>query len=139
MDEQAKQNLYLTFKNVVDSIIEDKKKNPKNIKHLNKFEAKINLALQMEKDYYYWMNLKAKDGNFFLERGKIEDDYDLTLFMTPEDMLYFCNGEYSTLHLIRKKNMFGYRKLRIKKGTTGHNLAILLKLPTILQLDKIKY
>ena len=50
MDEQAKQNLYLTFKSVIDSIIEDKKKNPKNIKHLNKFEAKINLALQIEKD-----------------------------------------------------------------------------------------
>jgi len=129
--------LYQTFTSVLNSIIEDKKKNPKNLKTLNKFEARINLALQIEKDYYYWMNLKAKDGNFNLERGKIEGEYDLTLLMTPEDMLFFCSGEYSTLHMIRKKNRFGYKKLRIKKGTTGHNLGILLKLPNILQLDKI--
>ena len=129
--------MYQTFTSVLNSIIEDKKKNPKNLKTLNKFEAKINIALQIEKDYYYWMNLKAKDGNFNLERGKIEGEHDLTLFITPEDMLLFFNGEYSTLHMIRKKNRFGYKKLRIKKGTTGHNLGILLKLPNILQLDKI--
>lgn len=136
MDEQEKQNLYLTFKGVLNSIIEDKKKDSKNSKELNKFEAKINLGFQIEKDYYYWMNLKAKNGNFNLERGKIEGDFDLTMLTTPEDLLFFCNSEYSVLHMIRKMNKFGYKKLRIKKGTTGHNLNVLLKLPAILQLDK---
>ncbi|MFX0141124.1 MAG: hypothetical protein ACFFDN_46225 [Candidatus Hodarchaeota archaeon] len=139
MDEESKENLYQTFNGVIQSIIEDKKKDPKNLKDINKFEAKINFGLQIEKDYYYWMNLIAKDGEFNLSRGKIDGEHDLTLFATPEDLLFYCNGEYSTLNMIRKENKFGYKKLRIKKGTTGHNLSLLLKLPTVLQIDKIEY
>ena len=139
MDEQAKQNLYQTFNDVINSIIEDKKKDPKKLKNINKFNARINLGLQIEKDYYFWMNLIAKDGNVVLSRGKIEGEHDLTLFATPEDLLFFCNGENSTLSMIRKMNRFGYKKLRIKKGTTGHNLSKLLKIPSIIQLDKIKH
>lgn len=139
MDEQAKQNLYQTFNGVINSIIEDKRKDPKKLKDINKFDARINLGLQIEKDYYFWMNLIAKDGNVVLSRGKIEGEHDLTLFATPEDLLFFCNGENSTLTMIRKMNRFGYKKLRIKKGTTGHNLRKLLKIPSILQLDKVKH
>ena len=84
------------------------------------------------------MNLVAKDGRVRLSRGKIEGEHDLTLLADPEDLLFFCNGEYSTLSMVRKMNRFGYKKLRIKRGTTGHNLSMLLKLPTILQIDKIK-
>ena len=137
MDEQSKQNLFTTFSGVINSIIEDKKKDPKKLKEIKKFDAKINLGLQIEKDYYFWMNITARDGNVRLSRGKIEGDHDLTLLADPEDLLFFCNGEYSTLTMIRKLNKYGYKKLRIKKGTTGHNLSILLKLPTILQLDKL--
>jgi len=90
----------------------------------------------MEKDYYFWLNLVANDGKFTLTRGKIEGDHDLSLLVAPEDLLFFCNGEYSTLTMIRKENQFGYKKLRIKKGTSGHNLKLLLKLPAVLQLEK---
>jgi len=138
MDEQSRQNLYQTFQNVIQSIIEEKKKDPKKLKEISKFEAKINFGLQIEKDFYFWMNLIAKDGRVRLSRGKIEGEHDLTLLADPEDLLFFCNGEYSTLSMVRKMNRFGYKKLRIKKGTTGHNLSMLLKLPTILQIDKLK-
>ena len=67
------------------------------------------------------------------------DDYDLELRLTPEDAMFYHNGEFSTLHMITKKNMFGFKKLRIEKGSTGkRNVGILLKIPKVLVLDKIK-
>ena len=54
----------------------------------------------------------------------------------PEDLMFFCNGENSTLHMVLKKNRFGYKKLRFSKGSSGkRNLGILLKLSKILVLD----
>jgi hypothetical protein len=50
-------------------------------------------------------------------------------------MMFFSNGENSTLHMMMKKNRFGERKLRFKKGTTGLNLGKLLKLSSLLVLD----
>ena len=139
MDEQSRQNLFTTFSGVINSIVEDKRKDPKKLKEIKNFEAKINLGLQIEKDFYFWMNIVSKDGRVRLSRGKIDGEHDLTLLADPEDLLFFCNGEYSTLSMIRKMNKYGYKKLRVKKGTTGHNLSILLKLPTILQIDKVKH
>ncbi len=136
MDENQKQNLFLTFKGVLDSIILDKKKKPKNLKTLNSFEAKINLCLHVHEDEYFWMNLVAKDGNFELSRGKFEGEHDLSLIVTPEDMLYYSNREYSTLHMVTKKNQYGNKKLKIQAGTTGHNVGLLLKLPKVFVLDK---
>lgn len=138
MDEVEKQNLFTTFKGVIKGIIEDKKKNPKNLKNLESFKGRINLGLQIEKDYIFWVNLVAENGEYDLARNRL-DNYDLEIIAAPEDMMYFSNGEYSTLHMMLKKNRFGNRKLKYDKGSTGkRNLGLLLKLPKILVLDKIK-
>ena len=138
MKESEKSNLFITFKGVIDSIINDKRKNSKNLKTLNELNAKINLGLHIEEDYIFWVHLIAENGNYSLGRDKLEE-YDLEVISTPEDMMYFSNGENSTLHMILKKNRFGNRKLRFDKGSDGErNLGLLLKLPKVLVLDKVK-
>lgn len=134
MEESDKKNLFITFSGVINAIIEDKRKNPKNTKLLNSFEGVVNLGLQVEEDYYFWLNLIAKDGNYKIDRGRLEN-FDLELMADPGDLLYFSNGTNSTVHMVIKKNRFGKRKLRIKKG--GRNLGKLLKISKILVLDKI--
>ena len=135
MEETEKENLFITFQQVIESIVKDKRKNPKNLKLLNNFKVKINLGLQIEEDFYFWVNLISNDGHFSLNRGKL-DEYDLELMSAPEDLMFFSNGENSTVHMILKKNRFGYKKLRFSKGSNGkHNLGILLKLSKILVLD----
>lgn len=136
MQESEKDNLFATFKAVIDSIIIDKKNYPKNLELLNEISGRVNLGLQIESDYYFWVNLTANEGKFDLERGRL-DEYDLELMAAPEDLLYFSNREYSLVHMMMKKNKFGLRKLRFNKGTTGRNLSLLLKLPKILVLDKV--
>lgn len=139
MEEFEKENLFITFKGVIESIIDDKRKNPKNLKPLKKFKAKINLGLQIHEDYIFWVNLTADEGNYALSKREL-DEYDLEIIADPEDLMYFSSGEYSTLHMMFKKNKFGFKKLRYKKGNTGKGyLGILLKLPKILVLDKIKH
>ena len=134
MKEEEKENLFITFQQTIESIIIDKQKNPKNEKLLNNFNAKINLGLQIDEDYYFWVNLLAKEGNYSLNRGRLEE-YDLELMMTPEDMLFFSNGENSILNMMMKKNSFGYRKLRFSKSSNGkRNIGMLLKLSKILVL-----
>jgi len=134
MKEEEKENLFITFQNTIESIILDKQKNPKNEKLLNNYNAKINLGLQIDEDYYLWMNLLAKEGNYSLNRGRLEE-YDLELMMSPEDMLFFSNGENSILNMMMKKNSFGYRKLRFSKSSNGkRNIGMLLKLSKILVL-----
>jgi len=134
MEEFEKKNLFITFSGVINAIIEDKRKNPKNIKVLNSFEGNVNLGLQIEEEYYFWLNLTAKDGDYKLNRGRLEN-FDLELMADPEDLMYFSNGTYSTVHMVTKKNRFGKRKLKVKKG--GRNLRKLLKISKILVLDKI--
>ncbi|NVM45610.1 MAG: hypothetical protein HWN79_11910 [Candidatus Lokiarchaeota archaeon] len=138
MEESEKENLFITFKGVIDSIILDKRNNPKNIKMLDEFQAKLNIGLQIEKDFCLWVNLVAENGNYSLNEGKLEE-YDLEIIATPEDLMYFSNGENSTLNMMLKKNVFGERKLQYDKSSKGkRNLGLLLKLPKILVLDKIK-
>jgi hypothetical protein len=135
MKDSEKENLYNTFQQTIKDIIQDKRKNPKNEKLLDKFNAKINLGFQIEEDYYFWVNLIATEGNYSLNKGKL-DEFDLEVMAVPEDLLFFVNGENSTLHMLLKKNRFGYRKLRFSKGSSGkNNFGILLKLPKILVLD----
>lgn len=134
MEEFEKKFLFITFSGVINAIIEDKRKNPKNIKVLNSFEGNVNLGLQIEEEYYFWLNLTAKDGDYKLNRGRLEN-FDLELMADPEDLMYFSNGTYSTVHMVTKKNRFGKRKLKVKKG--GRNLRKLLKISKILVLDKI--
>lgn len=137
MEDSEKENLFITFKGVIESIIDDRRKNPKNEKALNGFNARINLGLQIEEDYIFWLNLVASDGKYSLNRDKL-DEYDLELISAPEDMMYFSNGQNSTLNMMLKKNSFGNTKLQFSKGSTGkRNLGLLLKLPKILVLEKI--
>jgi len=125
MKEEEKENLFITFQQTIDSIIIDKQKNAKNEKLLNSFNAKINIGLEVEENSYLWVNL----------RGRLEE-FDLELMACPEDLLFFSNGENSTLNMMLKKNSFGQRKLRFSKGSNGkRNLGILLKLSKILVLD----
>ena len=135
MKELEKENLFTTFQQTIESIIKEKKQNPKNEKLLKKFNARIIIGLQIEDDYYFWVNLIAKDGEYSLGKGKL-DDYDLELKAAPEDLLFFVNGENSVLNMVFKDNAFGFKKLRFSKGSTGkRNLGILLKLSKILVLD----
>lgn len=136
MNQSQNDSLYDLFKSVVDSIIEEKQKNPKNAKRIKKFKGRINLGLQTEKDSYVWLNLIANNGVFAVGKGKLDDNFDLVLKAAPEDLMFFVNGENSVVHMITKKNRFGKRKLRFSKGTTGRNLRKLLKLPKIIVLDK---
>ena len=89
----------------------------------------------MEEEFILWVNLIAEDGKYSLNKGKL-DEHDLELISDPEDMMYFVNGEYSTLKMMSTKNRFGKRRLRYKGGTTGRNIGKLLKLPKVLVLDK---
>lgn len=135
MKEVEKENLFLTFKQTIDSIILDKQKNPKNENLLNSFNAKINIGLHVEEDIFLWLNLSAFEGNYDVKRGKL-DQYDLEIFATPEDLLFFSSGENSILNMMMKKNIFGHRKLRFSKGSEGkRNLGKLLKLSKIIVLD----
>ncbi|TFF93538.1 MAG: hypothetical protein EU543_03410 [Promethearchaeota archaeon] len=134
MKENEKQNLYETFNAVIESIIEEKRTIDKYEDLLDEFDGRVNMGLQMEDDYYLWLNLVGKDGEISLSRGRL-DDFDLEIMAAPEDLMYFSNGENSLFHMLLKKNQFGERKLRFSKGTTGHNFGLLLKLPKILVLD----
>ncbi|MFW9908505.1 MAG: hypothetical protein ACFFEF_08010 [Candidatus Thorarchaeota archaeon] len=135
LDDAAQEILFNTFKAVIMDVIADKRKNPENAKILDEFEAKINLGLHVEEDFILWVNLVAEGGSFSLGKGKLSE-FDLELISDPEDLLYFTNGEYSTVKMMTGKNRFGKRKLRYKGGTTGRNMGMLLKLPKILVLDK---
>ncbi len=138
MEESEKEALFSNLKGVLYSIIEDKRKNPKNLKTLNKYKARMNIGYQIEKNDYFWLNLIAENGNYVLSRGKL-DDYDLLLRITPEDAFYYHSGQVSTIHVMTKKNQFGYKKLRTEKGSDGkRHIGILLKFPKIFVLDKIK-
>jgi len=135
MKEREKENLFITYQQTIDSIILDKQKNPKNRKLLKEFKAKINIGLHVEEDFCLWVHLLSENGNYDLNRGRLEE-YDLEIIATPEDLLYFSNGENSTFNIIVKKNRFGFKKLRFFKGSNGRrNLGLLLKLSKIIVLD----
>ena len=135
MKEKEKENLFITYQQTIDSIILDKRKNPKNRKLLSEFKAKINIGLHVEEDFFLWVHLLSENGKYVLNRGRLEE-YDLEIIATPEDLLYFSNGENSTFNMIFKKNRFGFRKLRFLKGSNGRrNLGLLLKLSKIIVLD----
>jgi len=93
------------------------------------------MGLHVEEEFILWVNLVADGGNYSLNKGKL-DEYELEIISDPEDLMYFTNGEYSTMKMMTGKNRFGKRKLRYKGGTTGRNMGILLKLPKVLVLDK---
>ena len=91
MDESAQETLILTFKAVIEDVISDKRKNPKNAKTLDEFQARINLGLHVELEFILWTNLIAEDGKYSLNKGMLEE-FDLEIIADPEDMMYFING-----------------------------------------------
>ncbi len=134
MDKTSQENLFYTIKAVLNGIIEDKKSDKESLEDLKNFNANINIGLQAEDNFILWINIMGDNGNFQINKGKLEE-YDLELIADPEDLMYYANGTYSTVHMMLKKNRFGNRKLLLHKGTTGWNLGLLLKLPKILVLD----
>lgn len=134
MDESAKENIFYAIKVAIDSLVEEKKANEKTREKLEDLNAKLNLGLQDEEDFIFWVNLIIDNGNFQLNKGQL-DEYDLELIAETEDLVYFVNGTHSTLHMLFRKNKFGNRKLQINKGTTGWNLGLLVKLPKLLVID----
>ncbi len=135
MKESEKINLFITFRGTIESIIEDKRRDAKNNKLLNDFFAKVNFGLQFGEDDYFWLNLIGGDGTFAVNRGRLEE-YDLEILATPFDFVFFVNGENSTLHMVSKKNEFGFKKLRFAKSSSGkNNFGILLKVRKLLVLD----
>ena len=135
MDESAQETLFLTFKTVIEDVIADKRKNPKNTETLDEFQARINIGLHVEENFILWVNLVADAGKYELNKGMLEE-YDLEIIADPEDLMYFTNGQYSTMKMMTSKNRFGKRRLRYRGGTTGRNMGKLLRLPKILVLDK---
>ena len=131
MDDTQRETLFLTIKAVIDGIIADKRENPKNTKRLDSFEGRINIGLQVEEDEIVWINLIAENGEYTVSRDTLEER-DLELIADPEDLMFFCNGQYSVMHMMMKKNRFGKRKLRFR----GRAYGKLLALPKILVLDK---
>jgi hypothetical protein len=131
MDDTQRDTLFLTIKAVIDGIIADKRENPKNTKRLDSFKGRINIGLHVEEDEILWINLVAKDGEYTVSRDALEER-DLDLIADPEDLMFFCNGQYSVTHMMMKKNRFGNRKLQFK----GRAYGKLLALPKILVLDK---
>ena len=129
MDDTQRETLFLTIKAVIDGIIADKRENPKNTKRLDSFEGRINIGLHVEEDEILWINLIAKDGEYLVAKDALDD---LELISDPEDLMFFCNGQYSVTHMMMKKNRFGNRKLQFK----GRAYGKLLALPKILVLDK---
>ncbi|MHA2395134.1 MAG: hypothetical protein ACXAC0_00375 [Candidatus Thorarchaeota archaeon] len=131
MDDTQKETLFLTMKAVIDGIIAEKRENPKHTKRLDSFEGRFNIGLHVEEDEIMWINLVAKDGEYTVSRDALEER-DLELISDPEDLMFFCNGQYSVIHMMTKKNRFGNRKLQFK----GRAYGKLLALPKILVLDK---
>ncbi len=135
MIESEKDNLFILFQQTIEAVIKEKEENPKNEKLIKKFKARVIIGLQIEEDYYFWINLVANNGNYSLGKGKL-DEFDLELRADPEDLVFFVNGENSVINMVLKKNRFGFKKLRFSKGSTGkRNFGILLKLSKILVLD----
>ena len=135
MDEAEQETLFLTFKAVIEDVIADKRKNPKNVRSLDEYDARINIGLHVEDNFILWVNLVAEGGSYILNKGML-DEFDFELIADPEDLMYFTNGQYGTLKMMLTKNRYGKRRLRYKGGTTGRNLGKLLKLRDILVLDK---
>ena len=134
MDETQRETLFQTMKAVIDGIIAEKRENPKHSKRLESFEGRFNIGLHVAEEEIMWINLIANNGEFTVSRDAL-DEYDLELIADPEDLMFFCNGQYSVTHMMMKKNRFGKRKLRFK----GRAYGKLLALPKILVLDKVEH
>ncbi|MHA1731724.1 MAG: hypothetical protein ACTSU5_07255 [Promethearchaeota archaeon] len=125
-------NFFETFKGIIDSVLAEKRQSEKSAKKLAKLKARVNIALRCTEDDVVYVNLIFKGGDYEVNLGKI-DDYDLELAATPEDMMFFTNGTYSTVDMLTKKNKYGDKRLKIKKG--GRKALTLLKVSSLLRLD----
>ncbi len=132
VEEEEKMNLFETFKSVVESAIEERKKVEKWAKKIYKNQLRAQITLQIGEDEYLPLKLILENGNLTFELGNLEN-YDIELIAEPEDLMWFSNKKYSTLTMLTKKNRYGYKKLRVKKG--GRNIKKLLFLSKLLVFD----
>jgi len=132
MDENEKRNLYETMKSVIESAINEKINNPKWSNKIKNVNIKAQLTLQVDKNDLVTFKLILDKGSVSFEPGTVEN-YDLELIADPEDLMWFCNKKYNTLTMLFKKNKFGFKKLRIKKG--GRNAKKLLLLSKLLVFE----
>ena len=110
MQDSEKENLFDTLQSIIDSSIDEKRKDPKNRKKINNFKVRANIGLEMTKDNFFWLNLTADKGFFKLNRDKLATDYDFVVKIAPVDLLYFINGQNSTLHMLLANNEYGKKK-----------------------------
>ncbi len=132
METADQERFFETFKSIIDSVVAEKRQNPKWTKKLNSFNAVVQFKLRIDEHTYFFCHLIAKDGNYDLKTGPI-DVYDLELGATPEDLMFFTNTSYTTMDMLFKKNKYGEKRLQVKKG--GRNITKLLALSKLLVLE----
>ncbi len=132
MDKADAERFFETFKSIIDSVVAEKRQKEKWQKKLNSFNATVQFKLRIEKDSYYFCHLLAHGGNYEMKEGPVEN-FDLELGATPEDLMYFTNKTFSTTDVLFKKNIYGDKKLQVKKG--GRNIGKLLALSKLLVLE----
>ncbi|OLS13011.1 MAG: hypothetical protein RBG13Loki_3371 [Promethearchaeota archaeon CR_4] len=132
MDKADEERFFETFKSIIDSVVAEKRQNPKWQKTLDSFNATVQFKLRIDKDTYFLCHLVANGGNYEMKKGPVKK-FDLELAATPEDLMNFANRTYSTTTMIMKKNVHGQKRLQIKKG--GRNLGKLLTLSKLLVLE----
>ncbi len=122
-EETNEDRFFLTFEAIINSVVGDKLKIPKWEKKLKNFQAVVQFRFRMELNNYMLCHLVANNGDFKLMKGPAPT-FDLELAATPDDLYNFTNRTYSTTSMILKKNVYGERRLRLKKG--GRHLCKLL-------------
>ncbi len=122
-EETNEDRFFLTFEAIINSVTGDKLKILKWQKKLAKFQAVAQFRFRMEENTYMVCNLLANKGVFKLMKGPAKA-FDLEFAATPDDLYNFTNRTYSLLSMFLKKNQYGERRLRIKKG--GRHLGKLL-------------
>ncbi len=130
-NETDEDRFFKTFKSIIDSVVAEKEKTSKWAPRLKKFRAVVQFRFRLAENTYLLCHLIAKDGSFQLIRGPI-DPYDLELGAAPEDLYNFTNHTYSTASMVLKKNVYGQRRLQLKKA--GRHLIKLLTLSKILSV-----
>lgn len=132
MDKADEERFFETFKSIIDSVVAEKRQTQKWQKKLNSFKATVQFKLRIDKESYFFCHLLANGGNYEMKPGPAEH-FDLELAATPEDLMNFTNRTYSTTAMLLKENVYGEKRLQIKKG--GKHIGKLLSLSELLVLD----
>lgn len=133
LEPEEQQNLLDTFGAVLEAVFTEKKALPQWKPKIDRADLKINLALQIAQDEYFYTHLIVDHGQMQFNKGQL-DSYDLELLAVPEDLLFFSNATYSVMDMVLKKNEYGFPKLRVKKGI--RNVGKLLFVSKLLVIER---